>query len=72
MLIFQDMHFCIEVWGYNMLHICPLRYSYPLTIFFFNFIYTLKTMCDSSLGYERTTQSHFLFYHVILKHAVEL
>ena len=30
--LFQDMCFCIQVWGYDIPHICSFRYSYTLDL----------------------------------------
>jgi hypothetical protein len=67
--LFQDLCFCKQVWGYDMPRIFSFIYSYPLIVMFSS-IYTLGTMCDSSLGYGRTKHCP-IFCYVILEHAVD-
>jgi hypothetical protein len=48
-LLFQDMCFWIQVWGYGIPSSAHLGTPIPLTLFF-SFVHTLGTMHDSSLG----------------------
>ena len=58
--LFQDMCFHIQVWGYDVPHICSFRYSCPLTLFFGS-VYTLGTIYDSILGvWKNKTLSIFM------------